>query len=235
MKLEILPDAEAVASAAAEILIERARAGGQIALSGGATPKRAYALAAERLQDWRAATLWLGDERHVAPADERSTARMVREELLTGIPRAAAPRFEAVRTELELDAAAADYEARLAAALGEGGGLDLALMGLGPDGHTASLFEGQATLQERARLAVGVPVAGMEPQVPRVTLTLPVFDAATQVVFLVAGADKAQALERAFGEPSDPTAPAAHIRPISGRLLVLADEAAATRMSRPPK
>ncbi len=232
MKLEVLADAEAVASAAADILAERARAGGHIALSGGSTPKRAYALAAERLEDWRGATLWLGDERHVPPADERSNARMVREELLARIPRAGAGQLEPVRTELDLDAAAADYEARLAAALGEGDGLDLALMGLGPDGHTASLFPGQPTLQERSRLAVGVPVAGMEPQVPRVTLTLPVFDAARDVVFLVAGADKARALERAFGEPPDPTAPAAHVRPASGRLLVLADEAAATRVRR---
>ncbi|MGI8622236.1 MAG: 6-phosphogluconolactonase [Solirubrobacteraceae bacterium] len=221
MRVEVLPDAEAVAAAAADRLVA---ARGHVALSGGSTPKRAYALAARRRSDWSGVIFWLGDERHVAPDDERSNLRMAREQLGGEAP------IEAVRTELALEDAAADYEERLGAALGPGGRLDLALMGLGPDGHTASLFEGKPALQERVRLAVAVPEAGMGPFVARVTLTLPAFDAARAVLFLVAGEDKAKALRRAFGERPDPAAPSARVRPFDGELLVLADRAAAAAL-----
>lgn len=224
MRLEILDDAEAVAAAAAERL---AAASGHVALAGGSTPKRAYALAAERREDWRGVTLWLGDERLVPDEDERSNAAMIREHLLTRIARSRLPGFEPVRTELALEVAADDYDARLRAA---GGALDLALMGLGPDAHTASLFPGKPALDEARRLAVGVPEAGMKPHVARVTLTFPAFAAAREVVFLVAGEDKAEALARAFGDTPDPAAPAGRIRPASGDLLVLADLAAAQRI-----
>jgi 6-phosphogluconolactonase len=222
-ELRVLADAEAVASAAADLMVEHARNGGRIALSGGSTPKWAYRFAAERLDDWGSATLWLGDERVVPEDDERSNYRMAREQLGEDAP------LERVATELGPVAAAGDYETRLRAALGPSAALDLALMGLGPDGHTASLFPGKPEVEERSRLVTAVPVAGMDPQVPRVTMTLPVFDAAREVVFLVAGADKAPAMARAFGEPPDATAPAALVRP-SGRLVVLCDEAAAARL-----
>lgn len=221
MRLEVLDDAEAVASAAADRL---AAARGNVALSGGSTPRRAYALAAQRRENWADTRLWLGDERHVGSDDERSNARMVREELGPSAP------VEDVRTELGLKPAAADYAARLGVALGEGGRLDLALMGLGPDGHTASLFPGKPAVQETSRLAVAVPEAGLEPFVARVTLTLAAFNAAKEVVFLVTGNEKAEAMRRAFGEPADPSAPSAHVRPSGGALLVLADRAAASRM-----
>lgn len=223
MRIEILDDAEAVASAAADRL---AAARGNVALSGGSTPRRAYALAAQRRGTWAGVRLWLGDERHVAAGDERSNARMVREELLQRIPRAHLPLFEPVDTELDPEDAAADYEARLR----DAGPLDVAFMGLGPDAHTASLFPGKPALQETTRLAVAVPEAGLAPFVARVTLTVPAFNAAHEVVFLVAGEEKADALARAFGEPADPNAPSAHVRPASGGLLVLADRAAASRM-----
>ena len=227
MKIEVVADKEAVAQRAAEIL---AGARGHVALSGGSTPKRAYALAAERRSDWTGVTLWLGDERHVPDSDADSNARMVREELLTRIPRATLPAFEPVDTTCDLDGAAADYDRRLRAALGRDGRLDLALMGLGPDSHTASLFPGKPGVEVADRLAAAVPEAGMDPRVPRVTLTLPAFNAARLVVFLVAGEDKAQAMRRAFGDPPDEASPAAHVRP-SGDLLVLADEAAAAALS----
>jgi 6-phosphogluconolactonase len=99
-------------------------------------------------------------------------------------------------------------------------------MGLGPDAHTASLFPGKPALGAIGRRAVAVPEAGMEPQVPRVTLTIEVFNSAREIVFLVAGADKAGALARAFGNTPDLDAPAARIRPVDGHLLVLADRAA---------
>ena len=221
-EVRVLADAEAVASAAADLMVEHARNGAHIALSGGSTPKAAYRFAAERLEDWSRATLWLGDERLVGEDDERSNYRMAREQLGGAAP------IERVATEHGLMGAVGDYEARLRAALGAAA-LDLALMGLGPDGHTASLFPGKPALEETGRLVAEVPEAGMEPQVPRVTLTFPAFNATREVVFLVAGADKALAVQRAFGDPPDGTVPAAHVRP-AGRLLVLCDEAAAARL-----
>lgn len=218
------------ASAGAELLAAAADAGGHIALSGGSTPKRAYELAAAMEVDWPRATLWFGDERCVPPDDERSNHRMVREALLDRLD--PGPEARRIRGELGPREAADDYELVLRDAFGGGmPALDLALMGLGPDVHTASLFPGQPALQEADRLAVGVEKAGMEPYVPRVTLTLPVFNAAREVVFLVTGADKADAVARAFGgaEPG-PEAPASLVRPGRGRLVLLCDEAAAARL-----
>jgi len=219
------------AAEVADLLVDVAAAGGHIALSGGSTPRRAYELAARTDADLSAATLWLGDERVVPPDDERSNLRMVREALIDRLPEERRPRLMPVDTTLSPDAAAAAYEALLRETLGNHPRLDLALMGLGPDAHTASLFPGKPAVQETQRLVVGVPEAGMEPQVPRVTLTLPVFNAAREVVFLVAGADKAAAVRRAFGTPPDETAPAAHVRPGAGTLVLVLDAAAAAELA----
>jgi 6-phosphogluconolactonase len=132
--------------------------------------------------------------------------------------------------ELGPDAAAGAYEALLREHMGADPRFDLLLLGLGPDAHVASLFPGKPELEETGRFAAPVPLAGMEPQVPRVTLTLPVLNAAREVVFLVAGEDKAQAVARAFGDPPDPEAPAAHVRPTAGSLFVVLDEPAASRL-----
>ena len=110
---------------------------------------------------------------------------MVRGSLTDRLPEERRPRLMPVDTALGHDAAAAAYESRLRETLGNHPRLDLALLGLGPDGHTASLFPGKPALEETRRLAVGVPEAGMEPQVARVTLTLPLFNTAREVVFLV--------------------------------------------------
>jgi 6-phosphogluconolactonase len=224
----VVPDP---AAAVAELLIDVASAGGHIALSGGSTPKRAYELAAETDADLSAATLWLGDERVVPDDDERSNLRMVRESLTDRLPEERRPRLMPVDTSLGPDAAAAAYEARLLETLGRHPRLDLALMGIGPDGHTASLFPGMPAVTEGQRYVVGVPEAGMEPLVPRVTLTLPLFNTSREVVFLVAGADKAAAVARAFGSPPDETAPAALVRPGAGKLMIVLDEAAAAELA----
>ena len=129
--------------------------------------------------------------------------------------------------ELGPEAAAGVYEALVREHLGNDPRFDLVLLGMGPDAHVASLFPGKPELEETRRLVVGVPLAGMEPQVPRVTLTLPVLNRARVVDFLVAGADKAQAVARAFGDPPDPDAPAARVRPEDGSIFVFVDEAAA--------
>ena len=136
-------------------------------LTGGKSPGRAYELAAERQPDWSRATLWWGDERCVPPDDERSNFRLAREKLLDKV--AVQPReLHRIRGEAGAEAAAAEYDSEL-----EGASLDLVLLGIGPDGHTASLFPGQPTLEERERRAIPAE-ATMEPFVERVTLTLPV-------------------------------------------------------------
>ena len=218
------------AAEVAALLVDVACAGGHVALSGGSTPKRAYELAAGSEADLSASTLWLGDERVVPPDDERSNLRMVRAALCDRLPEERRPRLMPVDTALGHDAAAAAYESLLRDTLGNHPRLDLALMGLGPDAHTASLFPGKPAVQESQRLAVGVPEAGMEPQVPRVTLTLPLFNTAREIVFLISGADKAGAVKRAFGTPPDAAAPAAHVRPGAGTLTVILDAAAAAEL-----
>jgi 6-phosphogluconolactonase len=219
------------AAEVADLLVDVAAAGGHIALSGGSTPRRAYELAAQTDADLSAATLWLGDERVVPPDDERSNLRLTRESWYDRLPEERRPRLMPIDTSLGHDGAAAAYESLLRVTLGNHPRLDFALLGLGPDGHTASLFPGKPALQENQRLAVGVPEAGMEPQVPRVTLTLPLLNSAREVVFLVAGADKAAAVRRAFGTPPDETAPAAHVRPGAGTLLLVLDAAAAAEIA----
>jgi 6-phosphogluconolactonase len=228
-------DIRVVADPAAEVadlLVDIACAGGHVALSGGSTPQRAYELAGESDADLSAATLWLGDERMVPVQDDRSNLRMVREALTERLPEERRPRLMPVDTSLSPEAAAAAYENDILESIGHHPRLDLALMGLGPDAHTASLFPGKPALAETQRFVVGVPEAGMEPYVPRVTMTLRLFNTAREVVFLVAGADKAEAVARVFGEPPDESAPAALVRPGAGKLMVVLDQAAAAGLKR---
>ena len=208
------------ARAAAEELVRAARAGGHIALAGGSTPRRAYELASALEPDWASAHAWLGDERCVPPGDERSNLRLVRESLLDRLERP--PTVHPVRTELPPEEAAAAYDAEL-----EGVTLDLALLGLGPDGHTASLFPSAPSLDERERRAVAAE-PGRDPRVPRVTMTIPVLEAAPLVLFLVTGADKAEAARRAFADPPERATPAGLVRSRSGRTVALLDPAAAS-------
>jgi 6-phosphogluconolactonase len=218
------------AAEVASLLIDVACAGGHVALAGGSTPRRAYELAAQSDADLSAATMWLGDERVVPEDDERSNLRMIRATLSDGLPEERRPRLMPVETSLGPDAAAAAYESQLRETLGNHPRLDLALLGIGPDAHTASLFPGKPAVQETQRFVVGVPEAGMEPQVPRVTLTLPLLNSAREIVFLIAGADKAPAVARAFGPNPDEAAPSAHVRPGAGTLTVVLDPAAAAEL-----
>jgi 6-phosphogluconolactonase len=169
----------------------------------------------------------------VAPDHEHSNYRMARESLLGRIegPQPTVHRVEGERTAAE---AAERYEERLREAFGSGPPrMDLLLLGLGPDAHCASLFPGDDALGERERWVVGVETPGMPPLVPRATFTLPVLDAAHEVVFLISGADKAEAAARAFGgapASPDPCYPASLVAPDSGRLVVLIDPPAAERL-----
>jgi 6-phosphogluconolactonase len=215
-----------VAGEAANRIAEVAAAGGHVCLSGGSTPRRAYAQLAALGGDLSRATFWFGDERCVPPDDERSNYRMARESLLDAV--SSGPRVVRMRGELGPHDGAEDYERQLRQAFGGGPpAFDLALLGLGPDGHTASLFPGQPALGERERWCVGVEEAGMDPRVARITLTLPVFAAAREALFLVEGESKAEPLVRALVEEPSPETPASLVGPASGRLVVLCDAAAA--------
>lgn len=221
VELVVVDDADGAASAAAEQLGAVARLGGGVALAGGSTPRRAYELAAGIEPDWSRCELWLGDERCVPADDERSNAGLVRRALLDRIA-GQPPTFHAVRTELSPEEAAAAYDEELSRA----GPLALALLGLGPDGHAASLFPSAPTLDERERLVVAA-APGLEPWVERVTMTLPAFAASAAVVFLAVGAEKADAARRAFAEPPSKATPASLVRSAQGRTVAILDRAAA--------
>jgi 6-phosphogluconolactonase len=224
IELVVAADAAAAAQLAAERLAAAARAGGHIVLTGGSTPRRAYELAAELQPDWSRVEVWWSDERCVPPDDERSNYGMAQAALLArlAVQPAAVHRM---RGELGREDGAVQYEREL-------GGLarfDLLLLGLGPDGHVASLYPDQPTLDETERRAIGAE-AHLQPFVDRITLTLPVLRAARAVLFLVAGADKADAAKRAFaGEPSRAT-PGSLVRAVEGTTTALLDAAAAAQL-----
>ncbi|HEY1593740.1 MAG TPA: 6-phosphogluconolactonase [Solirubrobacteraceae bacterium] len=225
--LRVLPDPAAVC---AELLLAAASAGGRLVLAGGTTPRPAYERAAADPVKWRTATVWFSDERCVSPKDARSNYRMVQTALLSRLHGGARPDVHRIRGELGPRAAADEYERRLQGARPPR--FDLVLLGLGADGHTASLFPGQESLLERERLAVGIERPGQPPLVPRVSLTLPALASTARVVFLVTGAEKADAVAAAFGAGACPDlrVPASMLAPLVGEVLVLLDAAAASRL-----
>jgi 6-phosphogluconolactonase len=222
-----------VAGEAAERIAAVVRDGGHIALSGGSTPRAAHErVAAMEGLDWSRTHLWFGDERAVPPDHEHSNYRMAVESLIDRIE-GGAPQVHRIPAEEGYREAADAYGRELAELHGEGDppALDLVLLGIGPDAHTASLFPGAPELRERERWAVGVKTPGMAPLVSRVTLTLPVLNAAREIVFLISGEDKAEAVARAFGDyPAGPEAPASLVDPVDGSLTVLLDAPAASRL-----
>jgi 6-phosphogluconolactonase len=223
VELSLCSDADEVASVIADELVAAARSGRSLVLTGGGTPRRAYELAAERERDWSAASLWWGDERCVPPEDERSNFRLARESLLDRIE--AQPReVQRIRGEFGGEEAAREYDELVRRAR-----FDYVLLGMGPDGHAASLFPGQPTLEERERRAIPAE-ARLEPFVERVTLTVPTLSSAPEVVFIVTGEEKAEAVVRAFAQPPGPEAPASLIRSAEGRTRLVADAAAASRL-----
>jgi 6-phosphogluconolactonase len=207
------------AHAAAELL---AAAGGHVALTGGSTPRVAYERAAELREDWSGLDFWFTDERCVEPDHEHSNFGMAERALLS---RAGGATTHRMRGELGPEDGAAAYENEL----GEFGPeeLDLILLGVGPDAHICSLFPGDDALGERERLVVGVETPGMAPLVPRITLTLGMVNASRQIVFLVTGEDKAEAVARVFAGPPDPQSPGSLV---DGDVVALLDPAAAARL-----
>jgi len=228
LSFEIVDDP---ARACAVMMVSAAIGGGEIVLAGGSTPKAAYKHFVDTVKtvglDLSDTTFWLGDERCVEPDDERSNYRMIKESLIDPLQGVTEVDVRRIRGELGPQQAADEYEAMLR----EDGELnfDLVLLGIGPDGHTASLFPSQPTLHERGRLVVGVPEAGLEPFVPRVSLTVTALTASRQVVFLASGESKSDAVSEAFGPhaKADPAVPASLLVPEAKLVTVLLDRAAA--------
>jgi len=201
-----------------ELLAAAARAGESIVLTGGSSVGHAYEHAASLEPDWSKASVWWGDERCVPPDDERSNYLLAKRTLLDHL--ADEPDVHRIRGELQPADAAGAYEKAI-----DGAELDFLLLGLGPDAHIASLFPGSPQLEEDERLVTSGP-AGLEPFVERITLTLPALLSAKRIVFLVTGADEADAVRRGFREPVTPDAPASLLREGSVPIDVYLDAAA---------
>jgi 6-phosphogluconolactonase len=217
LRLAVYPDADSAVRAAADLFT--ALAPGTVALAGGSTPRALYELLASDdyrdRSDWHDLEVYFGDERAVPPDHPDSNYGMADRALLSHVPLAedAVHRIEGEADPLE---AAAE---RYAMALPDH--LDLVLLGMGPDGHTASLFPGQEALEERNRRVMATTAAD---GTPRITLTYPAIDAARHVVFLVTGESKREALD-AIRRGED--LPAGRVRPTDGDVIWIVDRAAA--------
>jgi 6-phosphogluconolactonase len=235
-ELRVFPDSEATADHAAQLLAQdialarTERGAVHLALAGGSTPKRTYELLAGfGWLDWSLVELWMGDERVVPDFDPDSNLRMCRE-ALDGVRSLGAEQWHRVPTELGPHEAAAAYGAELEsrAPAREGGGppvLDVALQGVGPDGHTASLFPHHPVLEVHDVTCTAV-LDSPKPPPERVTFTLPVLRAARKVVFLITGAEKAGPVAQIMAG-ADPRTPASLLGGSS--TIVLCDEAAASQ------
>ena len=185
--------------------LSRTAAGhGSVVLSGGSTAGKAYEAAAVLLEDWSDARVWFGDDRAVPPDDGRSNHLLAEETLFDRVR--VRPEVHRIKGELGAEAAAELYDEEIA-----GARLDLALNGIGADGHTASLFPNAPALEERDRRAVAAE-AQLEPFVERVTLTPHVFATTRLLIYLVTGESKAEAVRRAFLEEPSPETPASLVR-----------------------
>lgn len=241
-EIEILPDSGTLAERASGILIETAasaiaaRGRCTIALSGGSTPEAMYRLLAvpQRASqvNWSRTLLFVGDERVVPTGDPRSNFGLVQRTLLDGI---SVPSANLFPVPIHADAAesARAYEEILRQAF-EGAAIpefDLILLGLGDDGHTASLFPGMPTLHVTDRWLVATPPGVLPPPVDRVTFTFPVINAARRVVFLVGGEKKADTVRDVLaGGYSVDERPSVGVRPEHGELIWLLDRGASSKL-----
>jgi 6-phosphogluconolactonase len=235
----VLEDLEALAAAAAEEIARSAKeavaARGRftLALSGGDTPKPLFRRLSEEPYreeiSWKSVHVFWGDERHVPPDHPESNFGMAHDALLSKVP-LPADNVHRVRAEKDAERAAEDYAWTLRSFFdldeGEWPRLDLALMGIGEDGHTASLFPGSDAVRERSRLIIAPWVSSLGTF--RITMTAPVFNRSACVLFLVSGEKKAEALRAVLeGDFQPDRFPAQAIQPEDGKLLWLVDRAAA--------
>jgi 6-phosphogluconolactonase len=239
-EIRVLKDAdelfEAAAAEFAAHASEAVRSRGRftVALSGGSTPKRLYSLLATKPAiPWDKIGFFWGDERHVPPDHADSNYRMANEALLSKVSVRPENIFRIHAEEKNAEAAARQYEQTLQEFFrllpGQFPGFDLILLGLGPDGHCASLFPDTSALNERRRLVVANWVEKFKTH--RITLTFPVLNQASCVTFLASGPDKAAILHQVL-EDSRANLPSQQVRPINGRLLWLVDSAAASDLLR---
>jgi 6-phosphogluconolactonase len=223
------------AEAAVRTINESVRSNGSfsIALSGGDTPRTLYRLLSTRFRDqipWKKVHVFWGDERYVSLADPQSNYRMARETLLDAVP-CPAENVHPMPTELpDPEVAAREYEKTLRSYFStDWPHFDLVLLGLGEEGHTASLFPGSPALKETQRWVVAVKAPAEPPQ--RLTLTLPALTGAANIYFLVAGSNKAQALHHVLtGSPDPKNYPASCIRRANGTVILWLDRASAARV-----
>ena len=227
--------AEEVVRTANEAVTDRGRF--TISLSGGSTPKSLYTLLASNARNvipWDRTFFFWGDERHVPPTDAESNYRMVEESMLSKVPVPAGNVFRIASENPDAAVAADAYEQTLkkffAIETGQAPRFDLILLGMGPDGHCASLFPASAGLQEKSRLVIANWVEKFKTS--RITLTLPVLNAARCVAFLVSGTDKAAALHAVLeSDAPGEQYPSKMVRPTDGKLSWLVDRAAASELS----
>jgi 6-phosphogluconolactonase len=248
--VKIFPNFDRLAAAAAEHFVEVASDGiaasgrFSVALSGGSTPRPVYSLLASegfaKRLEWAKVHVFWGDERCVPPDDPQSNYRMAREALLDAVP-LPPENIHRIRGEDEPESAAAACERELRSFFGTApdgitpaAGFDLVFLGMGDDGHTASLFPGSSAVRENVRwvLAQYVEAASMW----RITLTPSFINAARNITFIVSGSDKAPRLREVLEGPEQPERlPAQAIKPKQGRLVWLVDEAAASAVTPQPK
>jgi 6-phosphogluconolactonase len=232
-QIRVLPDLAGIAYAAAERIVQSSRAAivrsGEysIALSGGSTPQALYSLLAGddffHQIEWAKVQFYFGDERCVPPDSDQSNYRMAKESLFDHAPIPAA-NIHRIRGEIPPEAAADEYDQLLAERCPNG--MDLTLLGMGPDGHTASLFPHSAALDEKQRLCVANWVETL--QTWRVTMTVPYLNRSREALILASGAEKKERLQEVLEGPRDPKRlPIQFIAPDSGRLVWLMDIAAA--------
>jgi len=244
-EIRILADANAIAQTAAAEFLEAAReAVGEkgnfcVALSGGSTPKALYGLlmsnpVLQAAVPWGKIQFYFGDERHVPPDDTESNFRMAREAMLAKAP-VDAQQVHRIKGEKRNAAQAAEeYEEDLRTgfrlAEGQLPHFDLVLLGMGPEGHTASLFPGTKALKEQRRLVVSNWVGKL--YTDRITLTPPVLNNAARIIFMLQGAEKAPALKAVLEGPYEPDQlPAQIIKPKQGKVLWLVDPTAAAMLA----
>lgn len=233
-RIEILAGADELAGEAARRIVEAVRESiavrGRfcVALAGGSTPERTYKLLAspelaEQI-DWARVLIFFGDERFVPADDARSNYCMAKQSLLDHLPIPAEHIFPIDTSTDTVEDAAARYSQLLARELGEPPVFDLVLLGMGDDGHTASLFPHAAALSVADSWAVSSPPGVLPPPVDRVTVTFPVIHAARQVLFLIAGANKAEPVRDVLqGDAAIDDRPSAGAIPSSGDIVWLLD------------
>lgn len=243
MHIAVYPDTNTLSQQAAQFIVRLAnesivtRGRFSIALSGGSTPKVLYGLLGSEPYrdqiDWSKVDIFWSDERCVPPDSADSNYRMAREVLLSRVPLSPQQVHRMPADQPDRDAAAQAYTHEMRQSFGTGDipHFDLIQLGMGPEGHTASLFPHQSSLHEQQRLVMYVNVP--KPPPPRLTFTPPILNAARHVLFLVTGAEKADAVQAVLeGDYNPEEYPAQIVCPASGEIVWMLDEAAAGKLKR---